>query len=98
MLYAPCGVDCEGCPYQEDCKGSCYACEGKPFYLKDFGVEVCPLYDCAVNQRGYKTCAECEELPCQLYYDWRDPSMTEEAHIQSINERVAGLKASRANN
>jgi hypothetical protein len=94
MLLSPCGIDCEQCPYKESCGGSCHAIEGKPFYIKDFGVAVCPLYDCPVNQKGYKTCAECPDLPCQLYYDWKDPSMTDEEHIQSINERVEHLKAS----
>ena len=93
MLIAPCGIICDGCPYQESCGGSCQACGGKPFYIRDFGVEVCPLYDCPVNQKGFKTCGECPELPCQLYYDWRDPSMSEEDHLKSINDRVEGLKS-----
>jgi hypothetical protein len=45
-----------------------------------------------VNKKGFKTCAECSELPCQIYYDWKDPSMTDEAHIQSIKDRVLLLK------
>jgi len=97
MLLSPCGVDCEG--YFEicdECKtcGGCRATEGKPFYIKDFGFEVCPMYDCAVSKKGYQSCAECTELPCQIFYDWKDPSMTDEAHINSINERVKALKDS----
>ena len=93
MLLSPCGIDCETCEFAESC-GGCFAIKGKPFYLKDFGMEVCPLYDCPVNQKGYKSCAECPDLPCQLFYDWRDPSMSEEAHINSINARVEALKES----
>ena len=93
MLVSPCGVDCEGCEFGESCGGSCFACEGKPFYLADFGVEVCPMYDCSVNQKSFKTCGECADLPCQVFYDWKDPSMTEEAHLQSIKDRVEVLKA-----
>lgn len=93
MLVAPCGVVCDDCPHAESCGGSCHASCGKPFYIKEFGLEVCPLFDCAVNKKGYQTCAECTELPCQLFYDWKDPSMTEEAHLQSISDRVALLKA-----
>ena len=92
MLVAPCGVDCGGCPEKEGCGGSCRASEGKPFYIKDFGFEVCPLYDCAINKKGYTTCGECAELPCQLFYDWKDPSMSEEAHLQSIKDRTEALK------
>jgi len=96
MSFAPCGIDCETCPFKDDCGGGCFECGGKPFYIKDFGVELCPIYDCAVNKMGYKSCIDCPDLPCQLFYDWRDPSMTEEEHNQSINERVAAMKAFKA--
>lgn len=92
MYLSPCGINCHECQVKESCSGDCHASEGKPFYIKDFGFEVCPMYDCAVNQKGYKTCAECPELPCKTYYDWKDPDMTEEEHIQSINDRVKLLQ------
>ena len=95
MSLSPCGINCGEF---EACKtagcGGCHAIQGKPFFLKDFGVEVCPMYDCPVNKKGYKSCAECSELPCQIFYDWKDPSMTDEAHINSINDRVKILKDS----
>ncbi len=92
MSVAPCGLICESCSFTESCGGGCHEGGGKPFYIKDFGVEVCPMYDCAVTQKGYTTCGECAELPCQIFYDWRDPSMSEEQHLQSINARVEALK------
>ena len=94
MLSAPCGSKCENCEYREKCNGSCYACEGKPFYIKDFGFDVCALYSCAISNKGYKSCADCPELPCKMFYDWKDPNMTDEAHIQAVNERVKTLKSS----
>ena len=93
MILAPCGIDCETCDYFKDC-GGCHAIKGKPFYLKDFGVEVCPMYDCPINKKNYKSCAECHDLPCKIFYDWKDPSMTDEAHLNSINARVKVLKES----
>ena len=93
MMLSPCGIDCEGCDYSKSCAG-CHSIEGKPFYLEDFDVKVCPMYDCPVNNKGYKTCAECPELPCKTYYDWKDPSMTDDAHLNSIKERVEVLKNS----
>ena len=95
MSLSPCGINCgefEACK-SSGC-GGCHKIQGKPFYLKDFGVDVCPMYDCPVNQKGLTTCAECSELPCKIYYDWKDPSMTDEEHINSINERVKILKDS----
>ena len=93
MMLSPCGANCESCEYLSNCNG-CNAMKGKPFYINDFGFEVCQMYDCSVNKKGHKSCAECPELPCQTFYDWKDPSMTDEAHINSINERVKNLKNS----
>jgi hypothetical protein len=93
MTLALCGIDCESCDSFDSC-GGCYKIEGKPFYIKDFGMEVCPLYDCPVSKKGYKSCAECSELPCQLFRDWKDPSVSDEVHLNSINERVRILKDS----
>ena len=93
MLLSPCGIDCRICDYFQNC-GGCNIVRGKPFYLADFGVEVCPMYDCSVNQKGYQSCSACSKLPCQIFYDWKDPSMTDEEHINSINERVDALRSS----
>ncbi len=95
MLLSPCGINCGEFEACGDCKG-CHEIQGKPFYIKDFGMEVCPMYDCPVNKKGYQTCGECPELPCQIYYDWRDPSMSEEAHLASIKARVKILKEAMA--
>jgi len=92
MLLSPCGVDCGSCDFYKDC-GGCRATEGKPLYIKDIdGIEVCPMYDCPTNKKGYKSCGECSELPCKIFYDWKDPEMTEEEHLNSVNERVKILK------
>ena len=91
---SPCGINCEVCGYKDECGETCHNIKGKPCYIKDFGINVCPMYDCAVNKKGYKTCGECPELPCKTYYDWKDLSMTDEEYIKSINDRVSTLKAS----
>ena len=94
MNLSPCGINCDACPLKEKCGDGCQVCGGKPFYIKDFGVEQCQIYECAVMKKGYKTCGECPELPCKIIYDVKDPSMTEEAHVQSIKDRTEILKAS----
>ena len=95
MNLSPCGINCDACPLKEKCGDGCQVCGGKPFYIKDFGVECCPIYDCSVNKNGYKTCAECSEVPCQLFYDWKDPAMTDEEHRQAVDANVARLKGMR---
>jgi len=93
MYLSPCGMDCTGCPLKEQCGGTCHELKGAPFYVKDFGLEVCPIYECAVTKKGYTTCGECAEMPCQIFYDWKDPEMSEQEHLQSVRDRVETLKA-----
>jgi len=92
MNLSPCGIDCDACPLKEKCGNGCQVSCGKPFYIKDFGVECCPIYDCSVKTKGYKTCGECSDLPCQIFFDWKDPSMSDEEHKEAVNKNVALLK------
>jgi hypothetical protein len=55
-------------------------------------LKVCPLYDCAVNQRGYKDCGECAELPCATFLQMKDPAISDEEHQRMIAVRVDLLK------
>jgi hypothetical protein len=92
MKLSPCGIDCDACPLKGKCGNGCHDSCGKPFYIKNFGVVCCPIYDCSVNKNGYKTCGECPNLPCQLFFDWKDPSMSDEEHLKGVNKNVALLK------
>ena len=92
MLLSPCGIDCAVCPMKDKCGDGCQVCGGKPFFIKDFGVETCPIYDCSVNKKGYKTCGQCDEVPCKIFFDWKDPSMSDEEHRKAVNTNVALLK------
>jgi hypothetical protein len=77
-----------------DCGGGCFASEGKVCYLGAMGLEICDIYDCAVNKKGYKSCAECAELPCEIIWAWKDPSMSDEDFKKSVECRVKVLKNS----
>lgn len=55
--------------------------------------KVCPMYDCSVNKKGFKDCGTCNELPCRIFLDMKDPNSTEEEHKKSIGERVERLRA-----
>jgi hypothetical protein len=93
MLSAPCGADCNVCEFKEDCGGSCFACEGKPCYIATTGLEICEIYDCAINKKGYKSCGECADLPCEIFYAWKDPSISDEDFKANVDMRVAALRA-----
>jgi hypothetical protein len=32
------------------------------------------------------------DLPCEIYYDWRDPDVSEEDHAKGIQNRTKRLK------
>ncbi|MBQ8081320.1 MAG: MmcQ/YjbR family DNA-binding protein [Clostridia bacterium] len=84
-----CGTDCGACSfYGTLCKG-CNACGGKVFYRPEGAA--CPIYACCVNRRRYLTCASCSEMPCTIWRETRDPSMTDEQFEQSIQDRIERL-------
>ena len=85
-----CGTDCAACPFHgKQCPG-CNECGGKVFHAPK--GKLCPIYACCVNQHRFATCGGCKELPCQVWRETRDPSLSEEAFEQSIADRAARLK------
>ena len=95
-----CGIDCatacaECNSIHEElknnpCKG-CNAMEGKIFWTKFVNLDTCPIYSC-VKEKQLKHCGQCQQLPCNIYFDMKDPSMSDEKHQQSIKDRVEILK------
>lgn len=94
MELSVCGANCQTCPYfqQKNCKG-CNLIKGEVFWAKMVSAEICPVYDCVVNKHKYNHCGFCDELPCKLWKDLKDPSLSDEEHLQSINIRVQRLKS-----
>lgn len=95
QLAAPCGLYCGECNfYRTQCAG-CAAIKGKPFWAEQFGVEVCPLYDCPVNKNKLEHCGECGTFPCETFLTMRDPSQTDEQFNESLEQRRAVLQRRR---
>jgi len=93
MLVSPCGIICNKCPYYMNlCKG-CKNLDGKVFWSADVSENgICPMYDCSVNEKEFGSCSKCDELPCELFYNTKDPDITDEEHQASILKRVDVLK------
>ncbi len=92
-MLSRCGLDCSQCyAYPHDCQG-CEAVAGAPFWTQQEqgGMEQCELYRCSA-EKGYAHCGSCQELPCKKWYDLKDPSYSEEQHLQSIQERIKRLR------
>lgn len=87
-----CGAICDGCGYEKECAGGCEAQQGRVFWARYIGAEVCPIYQCA-KTNGYVNCGQCSKLPCQIWTDVKDPAQSDLEHQKSITDRVTKLKA-----
>lgn len=88
---SPCGVDCQNCDYRPKCQG-CQALRGRVWWTSYYDFDTCPLHNCAVDEKKYRSCAECEDVPCNIWLDLKDPDLTEEEHKKSIEDRIKALK------
>jgi hypothetical protein len=88
-----CGCECGECAYllNSQCAG-CEAIKGKAWWTRHIGEDVCPVYHCAVLEKKIGHCGRCAELPCRLYYDLKDPAITDEEHLKGITVRANKLK------
>lgn len=93
MLVSPCGIICNECPFYNNACDGCKNIDGKVFWSADVTENgICPMYDCSINDKKICNCGKCKELPCQLFYNTKDPEITEEQHQESILKRVAVLR------
>lgn len=91
-----CGTECEKCSLLgELCKG-CNEMGGKVFHAPE--GKPCPIYQCSVNKHKYATCAVCENLPCEIWMNTKDPSLSQEEFDLTVDERVKNLKGDEGKN
>ena len=91
-LAPPCGMYCKDCGFLgKQCSGCGYV-EGKPFWTSEMNPPICPIYDCCVNNMQLEHCGLCSNLPCKIFLDLRDPSMSEEEFQQSLQQRQSELQ------
>ena len=85
-----CGQSCALCAlYHNGCAG-CSACSGHVFHAPE--GKPCPLYACSVNRKRLTGCGGCDELPCPLWEQVRDPALSEEEFRASLAARLANWK------
>lgn len=90
-MISVCGVNCDGCPHLKNGCDGCDAIEGKVYWAQYIGADVCPLYKC-VQDKGFKNCGDCSQVPCELWTSLKDPSWSEEEHQKSIQDRLSILE------
>ena len=87
-----CGTDCDACALHGSTCAGCNACEGMVCHATS--GKPCTIYACAAKKHRLASCLDCKEVPCALWRNTRDPSMTDEAFEESIRQRLETLKAS----
>lgn len=91
--YAPvCGIYCGNCGYLgKQCEGCGYV-DGKPFWTTQIPSGICPIHDCCRNQKQMEHCGLCEDFPCKIFLELRDPDMSDDAFKKSLKTRQEALK------
>ncbi|WP_040198234.1 DUF3795 domain-containing protein [Candidatus Soleaferrea massiliensis] len=91
-IYSCCGVVCSDCPYYpKECAG-CPEIQGNVFWLEYTGGEVCDIYACCTQERKFKHCGQCEQLPCERYTAVSDPTKSEEENQSDLESQLAILR------
>ena len=94
MVLSTCGLICDECEFFGNKCNGCKAVKGQTFWaLEMMPNKTCPLYNCGVNDRGYRDCGDCTELPCKMFREMKDPNSTDAQHQESLVKRVAVLKS-----
>lgn len=87
-----CGTICNKCKdYRKSCLG-CNEANGKVTWTRYVGLDICPLYKCAILEKKLMSCSECDEIPCRKWFATKDPTMTDEEFRINIDKRVRVLK------
>jgi hypothetical protein len=93
MTLSVCGLKCNECEFFNKTCNGCVAVKGSTFWaIEMMPSKVCPLFDCAVNKKGFKDCGDCAELPCKMFREMKDPKTSDEEHQKMLLERVKLLR------
>lgn len=88
-----CGIVCGECRhFGENCIG-CNNVYGQPFWLEFVNAEICPVYDCCVNEKGYDHCGQCSEFMCGKFTRYRDPDIADDELDEVLEKMKENLLA-----
>ena len=86
-----CGSDCSKCYcFEANMCAGCNECNGKVFHCSE-GQE-CAIYHCCVTEHGFVNCLKCDNIPCNIWKNTRDPKFTDEEFEKNITERIETLR------
>ena len=83
-----CGIFCGLCPkYQSKAPSRCEGCRLTEAH------SWCSIYKCCVVKKGFITCIECEEYPCDRYLrrGWGEDPLSKDAQINLTSIKDTGM-------
>ncbi len=86
-----CGTECSKCSFYGNMCQGCNECQGKVFHAPE--GKACPIYTCSVKTKKLRNCSKCEEVPCKIWRETKDPGFSDEEFEKNIAERVNNLKS-----
>ena len=90
--YAPvCGIYCADCDFLGNQCPGCGRVNGKPFWTAQLPSGICPLHACCHNQKKLEHCGLCDDFPCPIFMELRDPNMSETEFEESLHKRKTAL-------
>ncbi|WP_427340739.1 DUF3795 domain-containing protein [Caloranaerobacter sp. DY30410] len=60
--------------------------------MHEVGLDVCDFYECCVMDKELEHCGECREIPCNKFWENKNPAWTQEQHKKIVEQRVILLK------
>lgn len=91
-----CGGNCGKCKFYGNLCDGCNQTNGEAYWTKFADIPVCPTYGCCVNENGFSHCGHCDKVPCELYFNNPDMTMTPEEYVLAVGERVDRLNSAAA--
>ncbi|MCA1916429.1 DUF3795 domain-containing protein [Methanospirillum hungatei] len=86
-----CGMYCDECDhFERDCPG-CDESDGSVFWTEFADTDVCPVHECCANEKQFAHCGLCDEMPCEKYYRFRDPDVSEEEAAKMLEKQKENL-------
>ena len=93
MKISNCGSICGECEYfKTKCVG-CYEIKGKTFWTDELPDKICPLFNCSINEKHLNNCGDCNDLPCEMFNELKDPNTSDEEHHKMLAIRVSRLRS-----
>lgn len=88
IIMGCCGSICNDCvSYPDSCKG-CTVIKGNVSWALYLGFDKCPLYKCCYDEKNLNNCGHCNQYPCDMYNELKEPSMNDAKYNLELHKVI----------